>query len=310
MRGLTARLVALVLVLCVAGTAQAATLPVGEKAPVLPARVKDADGRTVVVRDTRRIVVLNGDLAEVVYALGLGGRVVGTDQSATYPAAAARLQNIGYQRTLSAEGIISLRPTLVIGNTAAGPSAVIRQIRDAGITTVILPDDDRLSAAWTKTANVARALGVPRRGARLAAITRTQVTAARKKLAGVTTQPKVAYLYVRGSRTQLIGGTGSRGDVMIQAAGGIDVGSRLGIEGLRPITSEAMVAAQPGVILVPSAGVASVGGIDGVLKLPGVGLTPAGKAKRILAFDDGYLLGLGPRTGAAVRDLIAALHDR
>lgn len=102
----------LVLALLVVAGATAAPRPAVERAPELPVRVRDADGRTVVVRDVRRIVVLNGDVAGVVFALGLGPRVVGTDQSATFPAGAARLQNIGYQRTLSAEGVISLRPRL------------------------------------------------------------------------------------------------------------------------------------------------------------------------------------------------------
>lgn len=118
----------------------------------------------------------------------------------------------------------------------------------------------------------------------------------------------MAFLYVRGSRTQLIGGRGSRGDVMITAAGAVDVGAEIGITGFKPITAEAMVAASPDVVVVPQAGLESVGGVDGLLRLPGVSLTPAGRNRRILAFDDQYILGLGPRTGRALRDLISALH--
>ena len=288
--------------------ASAVAAPRPERAPALPSRVTDAAGARIVVRNATRIVVLNGDLAEVVFALGLGGRVVGTDTSATYPAAAVRVQRIGYQRTLSAEGILSLRPTVVIGNTTAGPASVIRQIRDAGVTTVILPDDDRVASAWQKIRNVGRALGVPNRAARLAATTRARILAAQRRAARSTTRPKVAMLYLRGSRVQLLGGRGSRGDVMIAAARGRDVGAELGITGFQPVTAESLVAAAPEVILVPQAGLESVGGIDGLLRIPGVAQTPAGRNRRVLAFDDQYLLGIGPRTGAAIRDLSSALH--
>ncbi|MCC6832364.1 MAG: ABC transporter substrate-binding protein [Thermoleophilia bacterium] len=302
----TALLTGLALLVLMASSAAPAPRP--ERAPVLPSRVTDAAGDRITVRNASRIVVLNGDVAEVVFALGLGGRVVGTDTSATYPAAAARLQRIGYQRTLSAEGILSLRPTVVIGNTTAGPASVIKQIRDAGVTTVILPDDDRVASAWQKIRNVGRALGVPNRAARLAAITRTRIQAAQRRAARSTSRPKVAMLYIRGSRVQLLGGKGSRGDVMIAAARGRDVGAELGITGFQPITAESLVAAAPEVLLVPQAGLDSVGGIDGLLRIPGVAQTPAGRNRRVLAFDDQYLLGIGPRTGAAIRDLSSALH--
>ncbi|MCB0881053.1 MAG: ABC transporter substrate-binding protein [Thermoleophilia bacterium] len=286
----------------------AAAAPAPERSPVLPARVVDASGERITVRNASRIVVLNGDVAEVVFALGLGDRVVGTDISATYPAAAARRQRIGYQRTLSAEGILSLRPTVVIGNTTAGPASVIRQIRDAGVTTVILPDDDRVASSWLKIQNVGRALGVPRRAAKLAKATKARVRAAQRRAARSTSRPKVAMLYIRGSRVQLLGGKGSRGDVMIAAARGRDVGVELGIKGTRPITAESLVAAAPEVLLIPQAGLDSVGGINGLLRIPGIAQTPAGRNRRVLAFDDQYLLGLGPRTGPAIRDLSSALH--
>ncbi len=305
-----AAILAVVSVMLVA-TAQASAraLPTGgERAPVLPATVRDANGDGVTVRNASRIVVLNGDVAEVVFALGLGSRVVGVDSSATFPAAATRVRQIGYQRTLSAEGILALRPTVVIGNTTAGPPAVIQQLRDAGVTVVILPDSDRLSSAWTKIRNVGRALGVPKRAARVAEITRRQVAATRRMLAKARTAPKVAFLYIRGARVQLIGGAGSRGDVMIRAAGGVDVGSTIGIQGFRPITAEGLITAAPDYIVVPQAGLESVGGRDGVLRLPGVAQTPAGRAGRVLAFDDQLVLGLGPRTGVALRELGVAIH--
>jgi len=291
------------------GTAAKTPKLVVEKAPVLPARVVDSGGRTVVVRNVSRIVPLNGDVAETIFTLGLAKNVVAVDTSATYPAkTVAGLPKIGYQRTLSAEGILSLRPTLVIGTPTAGPASTIEQLRSAGVTVVIVPEYKGITAGAKKLRAVAQALGVPKRGERLARQVEGQVAIAKRELAGVSTKPRVAFLYVRGTQVQMIGGKGSGADAMIQAAGGVDVGSEIGIEGLKPLTAESLVAARPDVLLLLSAGLESVGGVDGLLRLPGVAQTPAGKARRVVAYDDLLLLGLTPRTGKALRLLIRGLH--
>lgn len=294
-----------------AAPAAAAAAPAVESAPVMPTRVRGVDGSRITVRSAARIVSLNGDLTETVYALGLGGNLVGADTSATFPAAASRLPSVGYQRTLNAEGILSLRPTVVIGSTLAGPQAVLGQIRAAGVPTVIIPEDDRLSAPMSKIRSVARILGVPKRGRVLAARTEKQIRVQSLKAARAAKgreRPRVAFLYLRGSRVQMIGGTGSRSNIIIRLARGIDAGAEAGISGMRPLTAESLVSTRPDVIVVPRAGLESVGGVDGLLRIPGVAQTPAGRDRRVLTFDDQLLLGLGPRTGSAIRKLAAGLY--
>jgi iron complex transport system substrate-binding protein len=283
--------------------------PAVESAPVLPARVTDKDGRTVVVRDVSRIVPLNGDLAETVFTLGLTKNVVGVDTSATYPPKAVeKLPRIGYQRTLSAEGILSLRPTVVVGSPAAGPPAVIEQLRTAGVAVVIIPELKGINAGPRKLRLLGKALGVPKRGERLAKQVESQITIARREVASTDGKPRVAFLYLRGTQVQMIGGMESGADAMIAAAGGHDVGVEAGIQGFKPFSAESLVAARPDVLLLLSAGLQSVGGVDGLLRMPGVAQTPAGKARRIVHYDDLLLLGLGPRTGKALRLLIRGLH--
>jgi iron complex transport system substrate-binding protein len=312
----TYRIVALVLALAAAavastGIASAAKpkKPAVEAAPVLPVRVLDKDGKTVVVRDVSRIVPLNGDLAETVFTLGLTKNVVGVDISATYPQRTVeRLPKIGYQRTLSAEGILSLRPTVVVGSPAAGPPQVIDQLRSAGVTVVIIPELKGIGAGARKLRLLGRALGVPKRGERLARQVESQIAIARREVAGTSTKPRVAFLYLRGTQVQMIGGRGSGADAMIEAAGGHDVGVEEGIQGFKPYSAEALIAARPDVLLLLTAGLESVGGVDGLLRIPGVAQTPAGQARRIVHYDDLLLLGLGPRTGKALRQLIRGLH--
>lgn len=298
-------------VLVTAGTGSAAKPQriVVEKAPVLPARVTDGQGKQVTVRDVSRIVSLNGDITETIVTLGLAKNLAGVDLSATYPEKlVAGMQKIGYQRTLAAEGILSLRPSLVIGTPTAGPASTIEQLRSAGVPVLIIPEYKDLDAGARKLRAVGRALGVPKRGEKLARQVETQIALAKREVARAATKPKVAFLYVRGTQVQQIGGVGSGADAMIEAAGGVDVGKSIGIQGFKQLTAESLVAAQPDVLLLLSAGLQSVGGVDGLLRLPGVAQTPAGRNRKVIAYDDLMLLGLGPRTGKALRLLIRGLH--
>jgi iron complex transport system substrate-binding protein len=307
---LLAALAALAL-LVTAGTGSAAKPQriVVEKAPVLPARVTDGQGKQVTVRDVSRIVSLNGDITETIVTLGLAKNLAGVDISATYPEKlVAGMQKIGYQRTLAAEGILSLRPSLVIGTPTAGPASTIEQLRSAGVPVLIIPEYKDLDAGARKLRAVGRALGVPKRGEKLARQVETQIALAKREVARAATKPKVAFLYVRGTQVQQIGGVGSGADAMIEAAGGVDVGRSIGVQGFKQLTAESLVAAQPDVLLLLSAGLQSVGGVDGLLRLPGVAQTPAGRNRRVIAYDDLMLLGLGPRTGKALRLLIRGLH--
>jgi iron complex transport system substrate-binding protein len=256
-----------------------------------------------------RIAVLNGDLAEVVYALGYGERIVGLDTSATYPAAAREAPKFGYQRSLAAEPILALSPTLIIGSDAAGPPAVIQQLRGSGVPVRIFPSPRGVSGIGQKIRNVGAAIGGQARGRarELAAAVQRRLARAKRRVVAED-KPRVAFLYIRGQQVQQLGGRGSGADSMIRSAGGIDVGSELGFQGFRPLTPEALVQARPDHIVVLSAGLQSVGGIDGLLQLPGVAQTPAGQNRRVLAFDDQLFLGLGPRAPRALRALIRGLR--
>jgi iron complex transport system substrate-binding protein len=259
-------------------------------------------------RQAERIVPLNGDIAEIVFALGLGGEVVGTDTSATYPAEAAKLPKIGYQRQLNAEGILSLKPTIAVGTAEAGPPEVIEQVRKAGVRVEIVPAPATLDAAPQRIRQIADKLGASDAGKALADRTASEISAAKATIPAGKPPPRVAFLYVRGPTTAMLGGVGSRADTMITSAGAVDAGTEAGVRGYKPITPEALAAAKPDVLLLLDAGLGSVGGVDGLLKLPGVAQTPAGAAKRIVSLDDQYLLGLGPRSGAALADLVAKLY--
>jgi len=276
--------------------------------PHLPVTVTDVNGKKVTVTDISRIVPLSGDIAEIIWDLGLGSHIVAVDVSATYPPQLQKLPSIGFEMQLSAEAILKAKPTVVIGRPEASPASALDQVRSAGVPLVIVAEPQSLAAPTDKIREVAAALGVPAVGDTLAQEVQAQINAALALAAKATSKPVVMFLYVRSGGIQLIGGKGSVADIGIAAAGGIDAGTKAGITGFQPVTAEAMIAAAPDYIIVPLSGMESVGGIAGVLKVPGVAETPAGKARRILAYDDLELLDLTPRTGQMLLTIVRAIH--
>ena len=118
-------------------------------------------------------------------------------------------------------------------------------------------------------------------------------------------RPVVAALYIRGTGTQLVLGRNSATHWLINAAGGKNIADILDIDQYKTITAESLLRAEPDILLVPSAGLDSVGGIDGLLEVGGISQTPAGINRAVLAYDDQLLLGNGPRTGDLLEQLVA-----
>ncbi|MEV5312531.1 ABC transporter substrate-binding protein [Streptomyces sp. NPDC052610] len=276
--------------------------------PKLPVTVDSSDGRRVTVRDASRILPLNGGVAEIVFTLGLGDRVVGRDVTATFEEA-KKLPLVTKAHDVSAESVLSLRPTVVLADTDTGPSEAIDQIRDAGIPVVVLDPATELADVSTRTTRIADALGVPAAGKALNARIAKDLKAARAAVPE-DSRPRVAFLYMRGSAAvYLMGGDGSGADSLIAAAGAVDAGVEAGLDKpFTPLTSEALVRAQPEVILMMSKGLESVGGVEGLMDVPGIRETPAGADRRIVALEDGVLLGFGPRTPLVIDILVDRVH--
>ena len=252
-----------------------------------------------------RIVSIGGPVTEIVYAPGAGDEVVGVDTSSTYPEPASRLPQVGYQRRLSAEGVLSLQPDVVLATSDAGPAAALEQLK-AVVKVVEVPAVYSIAGAEAKIRLIARILGREAEGEELVAGLHRDLAAAQALLDKVRTQPTVLFLYARGLGTLYVSGTGTAADAMIRLAGGVNAVTEY--EDFKPFTSEAVVAAAPEVLLMLERGLDSVGGVEGLLKLPGMALTEAARQQRIVAMDDLYLSGFGPRLGAAIKDMVILLH--
>ncbi|MFJ3923911.1 hemin ABC transporter substrate-binding protein [Streptomyces sp. NPDC090022] len=280
--------------------------------PALPATVSSADGAQVTVESAERIIPLSGSLSEIVYTLGLGGRAVARDITTTFEQAAA-LPVVTRAHDVSAESVLSLRPTLVVAETTTGPAEAVQQIRDAGIPVLVVPPAKSLDDVPRRIDAVAAGLGVKEAGEALKQRTADRIGAARKDIpAHSAKKPRVAFLYLRGTASvYLLGGADSGAASLLEAAGAVDAGKESGLaKDFTPITSEALAAAAPDAILVMSKGLESVGGVDGLVKIPGVAQTPAGMDRRVVTVDDGVLLNYGPRTNEVLTSLITQLYGK
>lgn len=263
---------------------------------------------TAAVRSEQRIVPVDGDLAEIVFALGFGDQVVATDISATYPANADELPEVGYQRALAPEPILGFEPTLVLATDLARPIETLDALERLDVDTVVIERESSPRGPGNKIRAVATAIGADAAGVELAAEVDAQIAAATARALLATSSPRVGVVYLRGDSVQLLFGEGSGVDWLIDAAGGIDVADELGVVDNAPISAEALLTAAPDVLIVPQRGLDSVGGLDGLLEIPGIAATPAGQERRILVYDDQLLLGNGPRTGIFLDQLITDLH--
>ena len=280
------------------------TLP----APPPPIIVTGIDGVETTITDSSRIVSLNGDLTEIIFALGLGAQVVGVDVTTTYPPETEALPRVGFGQQLAAEGVLAFSPTVVIGDQQIRPAESIQQLRDAGIPVVILETQTTLPGIAVKIAQVAEILGVPEEGKALADRVTQEIADAQALAAQAQDQARVAFVYSRGPQQIFLFGQGMVTQALIEGANAIDTISESGVFAAVPLTPEALVTAAPDVIIVPASGVGALGGVDAIAALPGVAQTPAGQAGAILVYKDGFFLNFGPRTGEALQQLIIDLY--
>lgn len=273
--------------------------------------------RAVVVDDTSRVLALsmNGSLASLVYALGLGDHLVGRDIVTDEPAFADLPVVTKSGHSLDAESVINLAPTLIITDGSIGPLDVVLQLRDAGITLVFVERDSSFSGSYRIAQQVADALGVSAAGTELASVLQDRLESKIAEIAGLAPSSpedrlRMAFLYVRGTaKIYYLFGAESGADALIDALAGIDIATESNWVGMRPVTDEAIIALNPDLILVMTDGLESVGGIDGLFTvLPALELTNAGQHRRVVDMADSEILGFGPQMDAVLDALARAIY--
>jgi len=252
------------------------------------------------------IVSIGGEVTEIVYALGAGDRVAAVDITSREPKEARDLPQVGYMRQLSAEPILSLSPALILAIADSGPPPVLDQLRAAGTCLALIPDEHSTAGVIRKVEAVAAALDRKAEGEALAAKLEADFAALQSSLGAIRDKPRVLFLFSVGEGAPMVGGRKTSADAIIALAGGENAIDSF--EEFRPASSEGIIAAAPDVVLVTELTLEKLGGTEGLLQRADIAQTPAGKAKRIVAMDTLLLLGFGPRTPQAIRDLATALH--
>jgi iron complex transport system substrate-binding protein len=253
-----------------------------------------------------RIVALANGAAELIVAMGYKENLVGRDiASSTAELSDVPLVTSGHQ--VIPETIIALDPSLVIIDDATGPSNAITKLETAGIRVVSISQSWNLAELVIKIDQIGVALGTPQSATRLKNLLSESVTGNLVGASPTDKRLKVAFLYLRGtSSIYLVGGQGSGADYLINATGAIDVGAQQLDKPFTPLTAETMALLNPDLILVMIGGLESVGGVSGLVDLPGIAQTTAGKNRQVVAVDDSLLLSFGPRTPSLISELAAA----
>ena len=256
--------------------------------------------------DPHRIVTVPGNVTETVFALGMGEHIVGACASSRYPDAVETIPKVGYRSNLNAEGVLSLAPTMVIVTDEAGPEEVISQIREAGVRVEVVASERSLEGAVQRIHDVGALLNKKAEADGLVAKIEQEMVLVASSGDGSPAKPKVLFIYV-ARNTSMVAGSGTAAEAMIGLAGGINAVSSF--KEFKPINPEAIVEANPDFILLDHAGLKSLGGMEGALKLPGVAETTAGQKQQIIAMDKTLLLGFGPRLSEGATELARLINQ-
>ncbi|HBO87465.1 MAG TPA: hemin ABC transporter substrate-binding protein [Verrucomicrobia bacterium] len=253
-----------------------------------------------IVSKAQRVVAVGSGINEIVYALGASDKLVGNCVSSIYPEDAKTLPKVGYKRMLPSEGIISLKPDLVIMTDEAGPPSVVNQLDQLKIDVIKLSANRSLQNIYDSISVIAEALGKEKESFELIQHLSKQEDELKLKVAALNDQPTVLFILGHGGVAR-VAGYDTAADSMIKLAGGQNVFSEF--KGYKPVSPEEIIKMNPDYILATNMGVDQQGGIQKFSQMNGVRDTPAARNQNILIFNSQYLLGFGPRTITAAIDL-------
>ncbi len=253
-----------------------------------------------------RVVTIGGSLTEIVYALGQQDHLVGVDLTSQWPPEVKDLPQVGFYKKISAEGVLSLAPTHVFAYGDTEPATAVQQLKDAGVSVTTFGRTPPQEALFDNIAIVGNLLSASEKADQLARQIKSDLGAVAQKVAAKTDKPRVLFLLNYDPSQMLVAGRETVVHHLITLAGGVNVGQEL--KGYKPLNSEMITSLAPDVVLSVDERWESMGGAEGMKKLPGMMDTPAGAHNRFVALPGSLMLGLGPRIAEGVQLLVDAIH--
>jgi iron complex transport system substrate-binding protein len=254
--------------------------------------------------DSTRIVSLNGSVSEILAGLGLENNIAGTDITSNYPAGMKAKPKVGHNKNINAEGVMALQPDLIIGLKKEVSPALAAQFKAAGVKLLLAEQDYSVDGTRKLIHFLADSLHASAKGDSMVKVLEADLSKV-PAVADNANKPKVLFIYARGTGTMMVGGTGTAIDKAIALAGGQNAITEFA--DYKPLTAEALVKANPDIILLFDSGLQSLGGAAGLAKVQGIKETKAGKNNKIISMDGELLSSFGPRLGVAIQELAAKI---
>lgn len=256
-----------------------------------------------------RVVVIDGSLTEIIYALESEQYLVGRDVTSTYPAQALKLPSVGYMRQLSAEGILSLNPSLVITTTDAKPQKVFMQLEEAGVKVVQIENRFTVEGVFHKIIEMGKALKKSDQAKSLIAKIKEQIADSKAKVAELVGKNSKTAIFTMGMRNgnMMVAGSNTRADEMLRLAGIKNAPADL-IKGYKPLTAESAILYNPSYLITMEHGLKSSGGREKMLNSNAISLTEAGQQKKLIVMDNSFLT-FGPRIGDEILKLAQLVYE-
>lgn len=258
----------------------------------------------------QRWISSGGSLSEWVVALGGESRLVGVDSTSQHPESLRALPSIGYQRQLAAEGMLTLRPDMLIGSEEMGPPPVLAQLRGAGVLVEMLSSKADLSSLQASLQRIGTLLGEPQRADQAFAAYQQRLQQQADWLVNAQHQqaaPSVLLLLGHAGGSPMAGGKDTSADWLIERAGGRNLASH---SGFKALSTEALLALDPEVVIIADRSLSGDAAREALLQQnPALAATQAARNQRLLMLDPTLLVGgLGPRLPDGLAALSAAFY--